>query len=162
MLRGATGTGKTFVMAHTIAAHGAPTLVLCHNKTLAAQVLADDEVAAAAPCDDRCDDDGEGCRQLALGDASTCVFVCVFRLPVNYVSTCLTTLLSSLSAITICIARKLTKKPLIGILRNRPRYVKATHTTHHGSSSPIQLALLLSFMRVTTTHCLLLLRQPRH
>lgn len=37
-LRGCTGTGKTFVMAHTIARLGKPTLVLCHNKTLAAQL----------------------------------------------------------------------------------------------------------------------------
>jgi excinuclease ABC subunit B len=38
VLRGCTGTGKTFVMAHTIARLGKPTLVLCHNKTLAAQL----------------------------------------------------------------------------------------------------------------------------
>ena len=38
ILRGITGTGKTNVMAHTIARLGRPTLVLCHNKTLAAQV----------------------------------------------------------------------------------------------------------------------------
>jgi excinuclease ABC subunit B len=38
ILRGATGTGKTFCMAHTIAQVGKPTLVLCHNKTLAAQL----------------------------------------------------------------------------------------------------------------------------
>ncbi|KAG7353282.1 excinuclease ABC subunit B [Nitzschia inconspicua] len=38
ILRGATGTGKTFCMAHTIARIGKPTLVLCHNKTLAAQL----------------------------------------------------------------------------------------------------------------------------
>ncbi|KAL3917160.1 MAG: hypothetical protein SGILL_004846 [Bacillariaceae sp.] len=38
ILRGATGTGKTFCMAHTIARVGKPTLVLCHNKTLAAQL----------------------------------------------------------------------------------------------------------------------------
>ena len=38
ILRGATGTGKTMVMAHAIAQLGRPTLVLCHNKTLAAQV----------------------------------------------------------------------------------------------------------------------------
>lgn len=31
-------TGKTHVMAHTIARLGRPTLVLCHNKTLAAQL----------------------------------------------------------------------------------------------------------------------------
>ena len=38
VLRGCTGTGKTMVMAHTIAKIGKPTLVLCHNKTLAAQL----------------------------------------------------------------------------------------------------------------------------
>ena len=37
-LCGITGTGKTLVMAHLIAARQCPTLVLCHNKTLAAQV----------------------------------------------------------------------------------------------------------------------------
>jgi excinuclease ABC subunit B len=37
-LLGATGTGKTFVMAHVIARLGRPALVLCHNKTLAAQL----------------------------------------------------------------------------------------------------------------------------
>lgn len=38
ILRGITGTGKTFVMSHVIANWGKPTLVLCHNKTLAAQL----------------------------------------------------------------------------------------------------------------------------
>jgi excinuclease ABC subunit B len=37
-LLGATGTGKTFTMASAIAAYGKPTLVLAHNKTLAAQL----------------------------------------------------------------------------------------------------------------------------
>lgn len=37
-LLGATGTGKTFTMAHVIANHGRPTLVMSHNKTLAAQL----------------------------------------------------------------------------------------------------------------------------
>jgi len=37
-LLGATGTGKTFTMAHTIARIGKPTLILSHNKTLAAQL----------------------------------------------------------------------------------------------------------------------------
>ena len=37
-LLGATGTGKTFSIAHTIANHGRPTLVMSHNKTLAAQL----------------------------------------------------------------------------------------------------------------------------
>ncbi len=38
VLLGATGTGKTFTIAHVIAAHGRPTLVMSHNKTLAAQL----------------------------------------------------------------------------------------------------------------------------
>jgi excinuclease ABC subunit B len=37
-LLGATGTGKTFTMAHVIANLGKPALVLSHNKTLAAQL----------------------------------------------------------------------------------------------------------------------------
>jgi len=37
-LLGATGTGKTFTMAHTIASVRKPTLVISHNKTLAAQL----------------------------------------------------------------------------------------------------------------------------
>src|SRR5579875_4188525 len=37
-LLGATGTGKTFSAAHVIAQIGKPTLVLSHNKTLAAQL----------------------------------------------------------------------------------------------------------------------------
>src|SRR5574341_1728765 len=37
-LLGVTGSGKTLTMAHVIAAHGRPTLVLSHNKTLAAQL----------------------------------------------------------------------------------------------------------------------------
>ena len=40
-LLGATGTGKTFTIARTIEAHGKPTLVLAHNKTLAAQLYAE-------------------------------------------------------------------------------------------------------------------------
>ena len=36
VLLGATGTGKTFTMANVIANTGKPTLVLSHNKTLAA------------------------------------------------------------------------------------------------------------------------------
>jgi excinuclease ABC subunit B len=38
VLLGATGTGKTFTMAHLIEHVDRPTLVLCHNKTLAAQL----------------------------------------------------------------------------------------------------------------------------
>jgi excinuclease ABC subunit B len=37
-LLGATGTGKTFTMAHLIRRLGKPTLILSHNKTLAAQL----------------------------------------------------------------------------------------------------------------------------
>ncbi|MFN9694729.1 MAG: excinuclease ABC subunit UvrB [Synechococcaceae cyanobacterium] len=37
-LLGATGTGKTFTIANVIARSGRPTLVLAHNKTLAAQL----------------------------------------------------------------------------------------------------------------------------
>src|SRR6476660_1581946 len=38
VLLGATGTGKTFTASNVIAALGKPTLVLAHNKTLAAQL----------------------------------------------------------------------------------------------------------------------------
>jgi len=38
VLRGATGTGKTFAVAETVRRYGRPTLILCHNKTLAAQL----------------------------------------------------------------------------------------------------------------------------
>ena len=38
VLLGATGTGKTFSLCHTIEKYGKPTLVLAHNKTLAAQL----------------------------------------------------------------------------------------------------------------------------
>ena len=38
VLLGATGTGKTFAIAHVIANQGMPTLVMSHNKTLAAQL----------------------------------------------------------------------------------------------------------------------------
>jgi excinuclease ABC subunit B len=37
-LLGATGTGKTFTMANVIEEHNMPTLVIAHNKTLAAQL----------------------------------------------------------------------------------------------------------------------------
>ncbi|HZI28389.1 MAG TPA: excinuclease ABC subunit UvrB [Gemmatimonadaceae bacterium] len=37
-LLGVTGSGKTMTMAHALANHGRPTLVLSHNKTLAAQL----------------------------------------------------------------------------------------------------------------------------
>jgi excinuclease ABC subunit B len=40
-LLGATGTGKTFTLAKVIQAHQKPTLVLAHNKTLAAQLYAE-------------------------------------------------------------------------------------------------------------------------
>lgn len=38
-LEGVTGSGKTFTMANVIAAWGRPTLVISHNKTLAAQLF---------------------------------------------------------------------------------------------------------------------------
>src|ERR1043165_6413669 len=38
VLLGATGTGKTFTMANVIAHLGKPTLIISHNKTLAAQL----------------------------------------------------------------------------------------------------------------------------
>src|SRR5688500_10290424 len=37
-LLGVTGSGKTMTIANVIKAHGRPTLVLSHNKTLAAQL----------------------------------------------------------------------------------------------------------------------------
>ncbi|MFC5988255.1 excinuclease ABC subunit UvrB [Marinicrinis lubricantis] len=40
-LLGATGTGKTFTIAHTIAELNRPTLVIAHNKTLAAQLCSE-------------------------------------------------------------------------------------------------------------------------
>ncbi len=40
-LLGATGTGKTYVMASVIEAVNRPTLVMCHNKTLAAQLYSE-------------------------------------------------------------------------------------------------------------------------
>ncbi|HEX9045068.1 MAG TPA: excinuclease ABC subunit UvrB [Candidatus Limnocylindrales bacterium] len=41
VLLGATGTGKTYTIAQAIARHNRPTLVLAHNKTLAAQLYAE-------------------------------------------------------------------------------------------------------------------------
>lgn len=38
-LEGVTGSGKTFTMANVIADWGRPTLVISHNKTLAAQLF---------------------------------------------------------------------------------------------------------------------------
>ena len=40
-LLGVTGSGKTFTVANVVAKLGAPTLVLCHNKTLAAQLYSE-------------------------------------------------------------------------------------------------------------------------
>ena len=40
-LLGVTGSGKTFTMANVIAAYGRPTLVMSHNKTLAAQLYSE-------------------------------------------------------------------------------------------------------------------------
>ena len=41
VLLGVTGSGKTFTMANVIARLNRPTLVLAHNKTLAAQLCAE-------------------------------------------------------------------------------------------------------------------------
>ncbi len=41
LLEGVTGSGKTFTMANVIARYGRPTLVISHNKTLAAQLYAE-------------------------------------------------------------------------------------------------------------------------
>src|SRR5690348_7172315 len=41
VLLGVTGSGKTFTMANVIAQAGLPTLVLSHNKTLAAQLFSE-------------------------------------------------------------------------------------------------------------------------
>ncbi len=41
ILLGVTGSGKTFTMANVIAKLNRPTLVLAHNKTLAAQLCAE-------------------------------------------------------------------------------------------------------------------------
>jgi excinuclease ABC subunit B len=41
VLMGVTGSGKTFTMANVIQAVGRPTLVLSHNKTLAAQLYSE-------------------------------------------------------------------------------------------------------------------------
>jgi len=38
VLLGSTGTGKTFTIANVIEKYGKPTLVISHNKTLAAQL----------------------------------------------------------------------------------------------------------------------------
>ena len=41
VLQGVTGSGKTFTMANLIARWNRPTLILSHNKTLAAQLFAE-------------------------------------------------------------------------------------------------------------------------
>lgn len=41
VLLGVTGSGKTFTMANVIARSNKPTLILSHNKTLAAQLYAE-------------------------------------------------------------------------------------------------------------------------
>ena len=40
-LLGVTGSGKTFTMANLIQHHGKPTLIMSHNKTLAAQLYSE-------------------------------------------------------------------------------------------------------------------------
>ena len=47
-LLGATGTGKTFTASNVIAQIGKPTLVLAHNKTLAAQLYKEFERSSHA------------------------------------------------------------------------------------------------------------------
>jgi excinuclease ABC subunit B len=49
VLLGATGTGKTFAIAHVIANHGKPTLVMSHNKTLAAQLYGERKRTSRPP-----------------------------------------------------------------------------------------------------------------
>ena len=55
VLLGVTGSGKTFTMANVIAQSNLPTLVLSHNKTLAAQLFSEfreffpDNAASASP-----------------------------------------------------------------------------------------------------------------
>ena len=44
VLLGVTGSGKTFTIANVIANVNKPTLILSHNKTLAAQAVQRDEV----------------------------------------------------------------------------------------------------------------------
>ena len=44
VLLGATGTGKTFAMANIVAELQRPTLVLAHNKTLAAQLCSETKI----------------------------------------------------------------------------------------------------------------------
>ena len=41
VLLGVTGSGKTFSMAHVIAKHSRPALIIAHNKTLAAQIYSE-------------------------------------------------------------------------------------------------------------------------
>ena len=41
MLLGITGSGKTFTMANVIAASNRPSLIMAHNKTLAAQIYSE-------------------------------------------------------------------------------------------------------------------------
>ena len=45
VLLGVTGSGKTFTMANVIAQHNRPTLILSHNKTLAAQLYEEMKVS---------------------------------------------------------------------------------------------------------------------
>lgn len=50
VLLGVTGSGKTFTVANVIANAGKPTLILSHNKTLAAQALRGDERLLPRQC----------------------------------------------------------------------------------------------------------------
>ena len=54
-LLGVTGSGKTFTMANVIQALNKPTLIIAHNKTLAAQLYGEfKEFDGAQGCDYRC------------------------------------------------------------------------------------------------------------
>jgi excinuclease ABC subunit B len=49
-LLGATGTGKTFTIANVIEKYNKPTLVIAHNKTLAAQLASEFQVTNHKKC----------------------------------------------------------------------------------------------------------------
>ena len=49
-LLGVTGSGKTFTMANVIARCNRPTLVLAHNKTLAAQLCTEFQLVLPGQC----------------------------------------------------------------------------------------------------------------
>ena len=49
-LLGVTGSGKTFTMANVIQQLNKPTLIIAHNKTLAAQLVRGDEGILSGEC----------------------------------------------------------------------------------------------------------------